>query len=348
MTVVGGAGDLATDILATTPTGRRIPIQAKRYSPGTLVGSQDVQKVNGTYRDIHRCDLAAVDTTSALTEPAAAFRARTGIRMTHHRALALWAAAHLGCRLRTRPREGRALKYAADDHRLAQVHLQAAVAQAALGEFDPACERLGVVLALRGFDLLATARATAAFLDSITMVTGNERATGKLTSEADEQTESLDERVRPTAAVASSRTVEAEVAQWPASAVAASARSSRSRTRIDQPSTAWWVTTAPTHTASAPRAKTVNRPGIPSAPGSGSAACAAVLACATSRTSPSGAGTTRTSTAPSARTVCSGSAPPAAQPVRNASWRTRSSPIARTAVSTEVPAGRSISRRTLK
>ncbi len=91
VTVVGGAGDLAADVLATTPAGQRILIQAKRYSPGTLVGSQDVQKVNGTYRDIHRCDLAAVVTTSTFTKPAAAFCAQVGIRMTDHRALALWA-----------------------------------------------------------------------------------------------------------------------------------------------------------------------------------------------------------------------------------------------------------------
>ncbi|MFD4907307.1 restriction endonuclease [Kitasatospora purpeofusca] len=90
VTVVGGAGDLAADVLATTPTGRRILIQAKRYSPGTLVGSPDVQKVNGTYRDIHHCDLAAVVTTSSFTKRAAAFCVQIGIRMTDHRALALW------------------------------------------------------------------------------------------------------------------------------------------------------------------------------------------------------------------------------------------------------------------
>ncbi|MFB6891309.1 restriction endonuclease [Kitasatospora sp. NPDC056327] len=91
VTVVGGSGDLAADVLATTPAGQRILIQAKRYSPGSLVGSQDVQKVNGTYRDIHGCDLAAVVTTSTFTKAAAAFCTRVGIRMTDHRALALWA-----------------------------------------------------------------------------------------------------------------------------------------------------------------------------------------------------------------------------------------------------------------
>ncbi|MFH9353158.1 restriction endonuclease [Kitasatospora sp. NPDC017646] len=91
VTVVGGAGDLAADVLATTPAGQRILIQAKRYGPRTFVGSQDVQKVNGTYRDVHRCDLAAVVTTSSFTKAAAAFCAQVGIRAVDRRELALWA-----------------------------------------------------------------------------------------------------------------------------------------------------------------------------------------------------------------------------------------------------------------
>ncbi|WP_143687107.1 restriction endonuclease [Streptomyces sp. TLI_171] len=86
VTVVGGA-----DVLATTPTGQRILIQAKRYAPKTLVGSQDVQKVNGTYRDVHRCDLALVVTTSTFTKAAANFCTQVGIRAVDRRALALWA-----------------------------------------------------------------------------------------------------------------------------------------------------------------------------------------------------------------------------------------------------------------
>ncbi|MFI2689903.1 restriction endonuclease [Kitasatospora sp. NPDC018619] len=89
--VVGGAGDLAADVLATTPTGQRILIQAKRYGPRTFVGSQDVQKVNGTYRDVHHCDLAAVVTTSSFTKAAVAFCTQVGIRAVDQRALALWA-----------------------------------------------------------------------------------------------------------------------------------------------------------------------------------------------------------------------------------------------------------------
>ncbi|MGW6916989.1 restriction endonuclease [Kitasatospora sp. NPDC054939] len=91
VSVVGGAGDLAADVLATTPSGQRILIQAKRYGPKTFVGSPDVQKVNGTYRDVHGCDRAVVVTTSAFTRSAAAFCAQVGIRAVDRRALALWA-----------------------------------------------------------------------------------------------------------------------------------------------------------------------------------------------------------------------------------------------------------------
>ncbi|MGW1267426.1 hypothetical protein [Streptomyces sp. NPDC002491] len=87
------------------------------------------------------------------------------------------------------------MKHVAKDHQLAQVCLQAAVAQAALGEFDEAEHRLGVILALPREDLLAMAHAVAAYVDSVTMVTGSEFATGNPAHSG--VRESLDERVPP-------------------------------------------------------------------------------------------------------------------------------------------------------
>lgn len=89
--VVGGAGDLAADVIATTPDGRRIVLQAKRYGPRTIVGSEDVQKVNGTYRDAHRAQLAAIVTTSAFSKPALAFARQVGIGTYDQQRLAAWA-----------------------------------------------------------------------------------------------------------------------------------------------------------------------------------------------------------------------------------------------------------------
>lgn len=89
--VVGGAGDLAADVIATTPSGHRIVIQAKRYGPTTTVGSGDVQKVNGTYQHAHGAHVAAIVTTSRFTKPAREYAGRCGIRLFDQQALAGWA-----------------------------------------------------------------------------------------------------------------------------------------------------------------------------------------------------------------------------------------------------------------
>ena len=89
--VVGGAGDLAADVLATTPDGRRILIQCKRYAPHNSVGSDHVQRVNGTYRDIHRCEQAIIVTTSYYTIDASKLARRVGIRLVDGEGLAAWA-----------------------------------------------------------------------------------------------------------------------------------------------------------------------------------------------------------------------------------------------------------------
>ncbi|MGW5611950.1 hypothetical protein ACWEWI_39130 [Streptomyces sp. NPDC003753] len=89
------------------------------------------------------------------------------------------------------------MTHAAEDHQLAQLYLQAAVAEAALGDVEQARQRLEPVMALRGQDLLAMARAAADFVDSFSLVTGNEWVTGKPLANAMEQTENLDERVSP-------------------------------------------------------------------------------------------------------------------------------------------------------
>ena len=89
--VVGGAGDLAADVLATTPGGKRILIQCKRYASHNKVGSDHVQRVNGTYRDIHRCDVAAIVTTSSYTIDAIKLARRVGMRLYDANDLAQWA-----------------------------------------------------------------------------------------------------------------------------------------------------------------------------------------------------------------------------------------------------------------
>ena len=89
--VVGGAGDLAADVLYTDPYGYRGLIQAKKYKPGNAVGSGDVQKVNGTYREAHGCAHAAIVTTSSFTQAAREFAGHLGMPLVAGDRLARWA-----------------------------------------------------------------------------------------------------------------------------------------------------------------------------------------------------------------------------------------------------------------
>jgi restriction system protein len=91
VTVVGGAGDLGADVLATTPDGRRMVIQAKRYAPTNKVGSPEIQKVGGTFRVVHHAQLAAVVTTSQFTPAAIGYARQAGIRLFGGGDLARWA-----------------------------------------------------------------------------------------------------------------------------------------------------------------------------------------------------------------------------------------------------------------
>ncbi|MEV8536903.1 restriction endonuclease [Streptomyces sp. NPDC051211] len=88
--VVGGAGDLGADVIATTADGLRVVIQCKHYGEGNRVGSQDVQRFGGTCFAVHEADVAVVVTTSAFTAPAAEYAATCGIVCVDGDGLAAW------------------------------------------------------------------------------------------------------------------------------------------------------------------------------------------------------------------------------------------------------------------
>ncbi|MEV8474844.1 restriction endonuclease [Streptomyces sp. NPDC051173] len=89
--VTGGAGDLGADVIATTPDGRRIVIQCKRYSLTHKVGSQDLQRFGGTCFVVHQAQVAALVTTTQFTKPAATYARQSGIRCYDQNTLAAWA-----------------------------------------------------------------------------------------------------------------------------------------------------------------------------------------------------------------------------------------------------------------
>ncbi|GAA2410017.1 restriction endonuclease [Streptomyces glaucosporus] len=88
--VVGGAGDLGADVVATAPDGRRVVIQCKRYGETNKVGSQDVQRFGGTCWTVHGAQVAAVVTTSGFTAPAVEYARQCGILCVDRDALAAW------------------------------------------------------------------------------------------------------------------------------------------------------------------------------------------------------------------------------------------------------------------
>lgn len=89
--VVGGSGDLGADVLARSPQGMRIVLQAKRYRNGSRVGSQDLQRFGGTCFTIHGADVAAVVTTArGFTPQARAYAQAAGITLMDAKALAAW------------------------------------------------------------------------------------------------------------------------------------------------------------------------------------------------------------------------------------------------------------------
>lgn len=89
--VVGRSGDLGADVIAVTPTGLRLVIQAKRYRRGNRVSGPDLQRFGGTCFTIHGAGIAAVVTTSDFTVQARAYAQRAGIRLFDEHALAGWA-----------------------------------------------------------------------------------------------------------------------------------------------------------------------------------------------------------------------------------------------------------------
>ncbi|MFI2779679.1 restriction endonuclease [Streptomyces sp. ALB3] len=77
--VVGGAGDLGADVVATTPDGRRLVVQCKRYTSDNKVGSQELQRFGGTCYAVHEAEVAVVVTTGEFTDPALDYAAQCDI-----------------------------------------------------------------------------------------------------------------------------------------------------------------------------------------------------------------------------------------------------------------------------
>jgi restriction system protein len=70
LTLTGGPGDLAADLLGTDRNGRATVVQCKRYAPGHPVGSRDVQILIAMGMRHHNAEHLVLVTTSDFTDPA--------------------------------------------------------------------------------------------------------------------------------------------------------------------------------------------------------------------------------------------------------------------------------------
>ncbi|MFE3127078.1 restriction endonuclease [Streptomyces hydrogenans] len=90
--VVGGAGDLGADVIATTSDGMRVVLQCKQYGEDHRVGSPDLQRFGGTCYAVHEADVAVLVTTSSFTDPALEYASSCGIVCVDGTELAAWTA----------------------------------------------------------------------------------------------------------------------------------------------------------------------------------------------------------------------------------------------------------------
>lgn len=77
----GGAGDLGVDVTARDPNGLSIAVQCKRYAPGNLVGSREIQLFIGMIATERKADRGVYVTTSGYTEPARTLGQRHNINL---------------------------------------------------------------------------------------------------------------------------------------------------------------------------------------------------------------------------------------------------------------------------
>ncbi|MFD8686725.1 restriction endonuclease [Streptomyces sp. NPDC059651] len=90
----GGAGDNGADVLATDPLGRTWVIQCKHRKDGdrgSAVGTPDLQRVNGTARQLYGADIVLVITNGRFSTRCAPLATQLHMHLADRRTLATWA-----------------------------------------------------------------------------------------------------------------------------------------------------------------------------------------------------------------------------------------------------------------
>ncbi|MFF3323649.1 restriction endonuclease [Streptomyces sp. NPDC002889] len=90
VTVVGGSGDLAADILGNLPDGRRLVVQVKHYAPHRSVPSGDMQKFVGMAFAEHHADVALFVATCPFGKAAGELAARHNVVAINRNLFGSW------------------------------------------------------------------------------------------------------------------------------------------------------------------------------------------------------------------------------------------------------------------
>ncbi|MET9097131.1 restriction endonuclease [Streptomyces cyaneofuscatus] len=91
---IGGAGDNGADVLATDPLGRAWVIQVKHRRDGdrgSPVGTPDLQRVNGTARQLYGADVVLVVTNGRFSTRCPPLAQQLHMHLADRRTLATWA-----------------------------------------------------------------------------------------------------------------------------------------------------------------------------------------------------------------------------------------------------------------
>lgn len=87
----GGAGDLGADVIAVGPDGATVVIQCKHRTNGAAIGSPDLQRLNGTARQVHGADIVVAMTNVLFSLPARRFAEDQRIHLVEATQLERWA-----------------------------------------------------------------------------------------------------------------------------------------------------------------------------------------------------------------------------------------------------------------
>ncbi|MEW5539590.1 restriction endonuclease [Streptomyces cyaneofuscatus] len=88
----GGPGDMGADVIAVTPSGRRVVVQCKHSgTSGRSMAPNALHSLNGTARQVHKADVVIAVTNGGFSKRGREFAGEQGLHLIDRAALQRWA-----------------------------------------------------------------------------------------------------------------------------------------------------------------------------------------------------------------------------------------------------------------